>query len=65
MSERLRPLSFRVDDETFEALKKIETAVGDGVVAGRRRSIAIREAILEKAARLAEKPPRKRTTKTT
>ena len=40
-----------LDDEAMEALRRLENAVGAGVTHG-RRSIAVRRALLETAARL-------------
>jgi hypothetical protein len=54
--ERLRMISFRIDDETLKVLAKLEAAVGDGVVVKRRRSIAIRKALLEAGERLDRLP---------
>lgn len=51
-SERLTMVSFRVDEETLAALKRLEAAVAGGVVVKRRRSIAIRKALLEADERL-------------
>ena len=47
---RLTMVSFRADAELLEVLKVLETAVGDGVM--RRRSIAIRRALIEAAERV-------------
>jgi hypothetical protein len=53
---RLRMISFRVDDETFDAIAELEAAVAvHGVVAKNRRSIAIRQAVLEARDRLRAK----------
>jgi hypothetical protein len=49
---RLTMISFRVDDEALTVLKKLEEAVGQGIVSRRRRSIAIRKALLEAGDRL-------------
>lgn len=54
--ERLTMISFRVDDETLTALEDLEAAVGDGIVTRRRRSIAIRKALLEAQSRLRRAP---------
>jgi hypothetical protein len=53
---RLPMISFRIDDETLAALEDLEAAVGDGVVTRRRRSIAIRKALLEARSRLRREP---------
>lgn len=50
--ERLRVISFRVDEEILAVLAKLEDAVGEGALR-RRRSIAIRRALLEAGERLA------------
>lgn len=46
-------LSFRADKETRDAVAELTSAVaGEGLAAGRRRSIAIRRALLEARDRL-------------
>lgn len=52
-----RMVSFRVDEETFTAIRALEDAVADGVVSTKRRSIAIRKAVLEAYARLRANRP--------
>lgn len=49
---RLPMVSFRVDQEVGAALERLEAAVGGDVVARRKRSVAIRRALLEADARL-------------
>jgi hypothetical protein len=54
----MRTIHVRVDAETEEALKRIERTLGVGVGVGRRSgktSIAVRQALLNEAARLDEK----------
>lgn len=48
-TKRLRMVSFRVDDEVAAALDAIEARVSGDVVMRRRRSVAIRRAILDAA----------------
>ena len=45
-------ISFRIDEETFAVLERLENAVAGGVVNKRRRSIAIRKALMEAGERL-------------
>lgn len=45
-------VSFRADDEVMRALRALESAVGSSVIARRKRSVAIRQAILDAAKRL-------------
>lgn len=49
---RLAMISFRVDEEALAVLKKLEDAVAGEIVSRRRRSIAIRKALLEAGDRL-------------
>lgn len=49
---RLTMISFRADDEVLAALERLEKAVGHDIVTQRRRSIAIRRALLEADERL-------------
>lgn len=51
--ESTKMMSFRADKETEEAIVELTAAVaGEGLAAGRRRSIAIRRALLEARDRL-------------
>lgn len=49
---RLPMVSFRADEEVFAVLKKLEVAVGPEVATKRKRSFAIRKALLEAGDRL-------------
>lgn len=51
--ESTKMMSFRADKETEEAVVELTAAVaGEGLASGRRRSIAIRRALLEARDRL-------------
>lgn len=58
-TERLRMISFRVDGLAYEALQRLETAEVT-VIHRRKRSAAIRRAILEADQRLIEHLPKKK-----
>ncbi len=50
--KRQKMISFRVDEEVLRALQEIEDDVGSDVISKRKRSVAIRRAILETRDRL-------------
>ena len=53
--QRLLMISFRIDEETLAALQRLEDAIAGGIVNKRRRSIAIRKALLEADQRCSQK----------
>ena len=53
--KRLPMISFRADEEIVAVLARLEEALDESVVRGRRRSIAIRQALLEAGDRLGKK----------
>lgn len=53
---RQQMISFRADDEILRALVIIEAAVDSNVISRRKRSVAIRQAILDAARRALRRP---------